>query len=242
MSDWNLDLFTGAVEDVERAQYRILSNLQRARRDFSNNRIYPHLGDLVSIHGTLRAILESSESLKEALKGTIKNVDLEAGELVYEKLEMGQVQMDAVEEVMQWALPQIEDAIDEGTTIFEFVEDHLEMEEVGIVPSYLQEGYLFVPDYEQSQMHILQYSMSIFTSATERYRSLRTSHVKSVEYSLLQASPQTLKLALMDERRDLPNPATYAFNFELDFPYEPTVLPVAKRKLMRYLFAEEGLA
>lgn len=242
MSDWNLDLFTGAVEDVERAQYRILSNLQRARRDFSNNRIYPHLGELVSIHGTLRTILESTDDLKDALTGAIKDVDLEAGELIYEKPELGQAQMDAVEEVIQWALPQIEHAIDEGKTIFEFVEDHLQMEEVGIVPSYVQEGYLFVPDYEHRQIHILQYSLSIFTSAAERYRSLRTSHVKSVEHRPLEASPQNLKLSLMEERRDLPNPATYAFNFELDFPYEPTVLPVAKRKLMRYLFTEEGLA
>lgn len=242
MSDWNLDLFTSAVDDYERAQYRILGNLQAARRDFSNNRIYPHLGALVAVHSTLRTILENSDNLKGALPGVIKGVDLEAGEVIYENPELGPDQMESMEEMIRWALPQIESAIDEGKTIFEFVENHLQMEEVGIVPSYLQEGYLFVPDYESRETHILQYTLSIFTSASERYRSLRTCLVKSVEYEPLRKSPQTLKLSLMEERRDLPNPATYAFKFELDFPYESTVLPVAKRKLMRYLFSEEGIA
>lgn len=242
MSEWSLDLFASAVEDVERAQYRILDHLQRARRDFSNNRIYPHLGDLISIYGTLQTVLENTDSLKDAVPGSITDVDLEAGEVIYEKPELDHDQMGLIEDVIEWALPLIKDAIDEGRTIFEFVEDHLHMEEVGIVPSYVQEGYLFVPDHDTNQIHILQYCLSIFTGAKERYRSLRTSHVKSVDRRPLYTSPQRLKLSLMEERRDLPNPATYAFDFELDFPYEATVLPVAKRKLMRYLFSEEGQA
>lgn len=242
MTEWNLDLFTSAVDDFERAQYRIMGNLQEARRDFSNNRIYPHLGNLVSIHGSLRTILENTDNLKDAAPGVITDVDLESGQVIYEKPELAGDRMAAVEELIDWALPQIEEAIDEGKTIFEFVEDHLRMEEVGIVPSYVQEGYLFVPDHERREIHVLRYSMSIFTGASERYRSLRTSHVKSVVQKPVHETPQTLKLSLMEECRDLPNPATYAFDFELDFPYEPTVLPVAKRKLMRYLFAEGGTA
>lgn len=242
MSEWNLDLFTSAIDDFERAQYQILSNLQRARQQFSHNRIYPYLGELVHLYGTLQKIVSSSEGLREALPGKIKDVDLDAKEVIYEQPELDQDQMTAIEELIQWALPHIQDAIDEGKTIFEFVENNLHMEEVGIVPSYVQEGYLFVPDHENGELHILQYNLSIFTGPKERYRSLRTSHVKSVGQQYLRQSPQNLKLSLMEERKDLPNPATYYFDFDLDFPYEPTVLPVAKRKLMRYLFTEEGSA
>ena len=127
-------------------------------------------------------------------------------------------------------------------TQIERYEEDLHMEEVGIVPSYVDEGYLFVPDYESSQIHILRYNVSIFTGADERYRSLRTSHVKSVRHVPVALSPHTIKMELMEERKDLPNPATYSFDFELDFPYEATVLPVAKRKLMRYLCSDEGIA
>ena len=242
MGGWNLDLFTSAVDDFEGAQYRILSNLQHARQQFASNRIYPYLGQLIQIYGTLQTIVSTSEGLREALPGKIIDVDLEAKEVVYEQPELETDQMMAVEELIQWAMPIIQDAIDEGKTIFEFVEDNLHMEEVGIVPSYVQEGYLFVPDHENRDLHILRYTLSIFTGPKERYRSLRTAHVRSVRQQSVHQSPQHLKLSLMEERRDLPNPATYCFDFDLDFPYEETVLPVAKRKLMRYLFTEEGKA
>lgn len=240
MTSWNLDLFTNAVYDFERAQYQILSNLQSVRQDFSNNRIYPHLGDLIALYGTLQTITEESDHLRKALPGTIKEVDLEAQEVVYEKADLDHDKMQTVEELIQWAMPHVKAAIDEGKTIFEFVEDHLHMEEVGIVPSYVQEGYLFVPDRETDQLHVLQYNLSIFTGSDERFRSLRTSHVRSIPQRSIRHSPQTIKLSLMEERRDLPNPATYYFDSEIEFPYESTVLPVAKRKLMRYLFSQSG--
>lgn len=242
MGGWNLELFTDALEDYESAQYRILSNLQHARQQFSNNRIYPYLGDLIQLYGTLQTIVSSSEGLRNALPSKIKDVDLDAKEVIYEQPELDMDQMTAIEDLIQWALPHLQDAIDEGKTIFEFVDSNLHMEEVGIVPSYVQEGYLFVPDHEQQELHILRYNLSIFTGPTERYRSLRTAHVKSVRQQLIRQSPQHLKLSLMEEERDLPNPATYYFDFDFDFPYESTVLPVAKRKLMRYLFIEEGSA
>lgn len=240
MSAWNLELFTNAVHDFERAQYQILSNLQEVRRDFSSNRIYPHLGELITIYGTLQTIVQSSENLKDALPEKIKNVDLEAQEVIYEKEQLETDQMQTVEELIQWALPHVKSAIDEGRTIFEFVEEHLQMEEVGIVPSYVQEGYLFLPDGENERLHVLQYSLSIFTGTDERYRSLRTSHVKSIPQHSVRHSPQTIKLSLMDERKEMPNPATYYFDSDIEFPYESTFLPVAKRKLMRYLFTQEG--
>lgn len=242
MRGWGLELFTSALDDFERAQYQILSNLQHVRHQFSHNRIYPYLGDLVRLYGTLQSIVSSSENLRGALPANIKDVDLEAQEIIYEQPELESDQMQAIEDLIRWALPHIQSAIDEGKTIFEFVENHLQMEEVGIVPSYVQEGYLFVPDHEKAELHVLQYNLSIFMGPNERYRSLRTSHVKSIPQRLIRHSPQRLKLSLMEERRELPNPATYNFDFDLDFPYENTILPVAKRKLMRYLFSDAGTA
>lgn len=242
MSGWNLDLFTHAVYDVERAQYQILSNIQEARRAFSQNRIYPFLGELVRCYGMLQTIVQQSEHLRDALPGRIKRIDLERQEVVYEKPDLSTDQVKVVEELIHWALPHIQSTIEEGKTIFEFVEEHLLLEEVGIVPSYVQEGYLFVPDYDRRALHVLQYSFSIFTGADERFRSLKTTHVKTVPQHALHASPRSIKLSLMEERRELPNPATYAFVSEVEFPFEATLLPIAKRKLMRYLCDRPGQA
>jgi hypothetical protein len=46
-----------------------------------------------------------------------------------------------------------------------------------------------------------------------------------------------VKLELVEERRDLPNPATYFTSTEAAYPYEATLLPVVKRRLLRQLAA-----
>ena len=238
MSTIPLDLFVRPDLDAEHARYQVLGALQRVRRAFARTIIYPHLAELVRLHSTLRAVVERSEGLRNARPGAIKGIDLESKSVVYEQPDLSRDQMAHVEDRIRWALPHIEAAIEEGRTIFEFVEEHLHLEEVGVVPSYVQEGYLIVPDAEAKALHILQYQMTLFTNAEERFRSLKTIHVKTVPQPLIRRSPQSVKLELVEERRELPNPATYAFDTDLEFPYAATVLPVAKRKLMRYLYGQ----
>lgn len=237
MAGLSLEQFLSAGPDFERAQYHILSGLQSARQAFSRNIIYPHLSQLVTLYGTLKTILERLDGLRQALPGRLSGIDLENQAVTFDPPPMDLGQMGFVEDLIQWALPHLQEAIEEGRTIFEFVEEHLHLQEVGLLPSYVEEGYLIVPDPHASRLHILQYNLSIFTRADERYRSLKTTHVKTLDRPGLSATPQGIKLTLLAERPDLPNPATYFVDSSLDFPYEPTLLPIAKRKLLRYLSA-----
>lgn len=242
MQALTLEHFLKAGADFETAQYQVLGGLQTVRHAFANNHIYPYLGGLVKLYHTLQRIVAQIDDLRDAAPAELTGIDLEAGALQYERGELSDDQVAFVEDLIRWALPHLQQAIEEGRTIYEFVEEHLELEEVGIVPSYVEEGYLFVPDRQTHSLHILQYSLSVFTDAGERYRSLKTVHVKSVFRRNITPSPQSLKLELLSEKRDLPNPATYAFESELDFPFDATMLPVAKRKLIRYLSRIEGRA
>lgn len=242
MTPLSLELFAGAAYDVERTQYQVLAGLQRARDAFSRNYIYPHLGRLVKLHKTLNTVLERSEAFRTPETGEITGVDLENEEMIYEWPDLDQDQMADVKELIRWSLPHFREAIEEGRAVYEFVEDNLQVEEVGIVPSYVQEGYLMVPDREQDVLHVMRYNLSIFTDADERYRSLRTVHCKSVPQRGVDLHPSAIKLELMEENQDLPNPATYFFNTEVAFPYERTMLPVVKRRLMRHLHEQGGMA
>ena len=242
MTGLSLDQFLSAGPDFEGAQYRILNRLQLVRQAFSRNIIYPHLGELVNLYGTLRTIVGRLDDLREALPGRIKGIDLKSQTVQYEKPKLAPDQMGFVEDLIQWALPLIQEAIEEGRTIFEFVEDHLRLEEVGLLPAYVEEGYLLLPDLRAERLHVLQYQLSIFTRADERFRSLKTTHIKSLPQSTIVRSPRGIKLELVQERRQLPNPATYVVESAIDFPYEQTLLPIAKRKLMRHLSAQTGQA
>jgi Cu/Ag efflux pump CusA len=44
-----------------------------------------------------------------------------------------------------------------------------------------------------------------------------------------------MKGELLRARASLPNPAVYSVETELTYPLEETLLPIAKRRLVRYL-------
>jgi hypothetical protein len=235
MEGVTFDIFLTGLRDVEATQYRILAYLQGIRDAFSKNAIYPHLGELVELHKTLDGVAGRLADAKDALPGRLTGVDLKAHRLIYEKSDLGIEQLDDLEALIQWVLPQIREAIEEGKAIFEFVDENLTLEHVGIVPSYVEEGYLLVPDRGARQIHVVRYRMSIFTGADERFRTLRTSHVKSIDFGYVQPSPIMIKQELVASHTDEPNPSTYFLTTELDFPFRETVLPVAKRKLIQNL-------
>ncbi len=224
MPTLDLTLFTTAC-DEEATRYRVLHGLQEARRAFGENAVYPHLADLVHLHEAMREIAQSSEALRE--RGTVAGVDLNEGTLRYEPADEPAF---LFETLIAWAVPLVEETIEEGKAIFDFVDEHTEVEAVGIVPSYQDEGYLLVPD--GGSLRILRYAVSIFTRHDERFRSLRTAALGKAP---ADAPPHDLKQRLVAEHPDLPAPATYRLATDLDFPVEATILPVAKRKLLQYL-------
>jgi len=240
MQPLSLELFTRAVDDVERTQYQILARLKRARTAFEEQSVYPYLGRLVNLHGVLMTVLERTEAFRTPETGRITGIDWEAQSLSYEWPELEDTEMAVVEDLIRWALPRIRETIEEGRSVYDHVEDNMELEAVGIVPSYLQEGYLMVPERETDQLHVLRYHLSIIQEEGEKHRALRTVHCKTVEQGGVDVHPSDVKLALLEERRDLPNPATYFSNTALRVPYEATLLPVVKRRLIRHLGQEMG--
>lgn len=232
-----LQTFLSAGKDFEASRYRILEGLRRVRQEFTHNRIYPTLSELMELYVTLRTITDNSSTLRDQLPGRITGIDLQQQRVIYQNESFNNDDLMAVEELIRWAMPLIHRTIEEGQTIFNFVDEHLTLEHVGLLPSYVEEGYLLVPELQRGLLHVIQYEVSIFTSNNQRYRNLRTVTVKTVSLNDVGMSAASLKMLLMAENRSLPNPATYVFQTDLDFPFAETMLPVAKRKLLRRLFS-----
>ncbi|MFP4228635.1 MAG: hypothetical protein ACLFTE_07385 [Salinivenus sp.] len=242
MHPLSLDLFAEGVDDIERTQYKILGGLHRARTAFEKQRVYPHLAQLVELHGALVTVLNRTEDFRTPATGRIAGINWEEKSIDYEWPEFEGAEMAVVEDLIRWALPHIRDTIEEGAAVYEHVEENLELETVGIMPSYVQEGYLMVPNRAADALYVLRYTLSIFTEEGETHRALRTTHCKTVEQEGVDIDPATIKLRLLEERRDLPAPATYFSNIDLDVPYQETLLPVVKRRLVRQLAREMGEA
>lgn len=237
MSSLTIETFIRSVNDYEAGQYSVLAGLQAARREFSHDRLYPTLAQLMELYRTLNDIIESQEGILRELPRRIVGLDLKSQSILYAPIEMSNEELAGVEELIRWGLPLIRQAIEEGQTIYNFIERQARLEEVGLLPSYVDEGYLLVPDLFAEMIHVVRYEMTIFSAPDGRYRNLKTTTVRSIPLDTVGSSPWHIKQQMIRELNDLPNPATYAFESELGFPYEETLLPIAKRKLLGRLMA-----
>ncbi|MCE2503208.1 MAG: hypothetical protein J4G05_04005 [Chlorobi bacterium] len=237
MRSLRLETFIKNFKDYESGQYRILAGLKNARNQFAHDRLYPTLAELISLYQNLTDILRAGDDLRRELPKRIVGLDLKSQRVLHEAFTMSREELNAVEELTRWALPKIRETIEEGRTIYNFIEEHVAIEEVGLLPSYVDEGYLLVPDTQSGMIHLVGYEVSIFSSADQKFRNLKTRRIKSLPLTGLDSTAWHIKQKLINELADLPNPATYAFTTEFDYPYTETLLPMAKRKLLSKLYS-----
>lgn len=231
----SLDLFTKVQSDFEISQYKVLAGLKEISEEFKLNKIYPNLSHLVELHSTLTDILNRLKDLRNDFPKRIKKIDFVNQVIEHEVVFVDGEDLSKVEDLIEWALPYIEAKIEEGKAIYEFVSEEIRVEEVGIMPHYTDEGYFFVPDNKEAKLLLFQYEVTIFESSKDSYRALKTAFLKGLERRDIHLSPNTIKLNLISENKELPNPATFAFNTDLSFPFKETIFPVAKRKLLKQI-------
>lgn len=222
MTPLTLSLFDGA-RDAEATRYRVLAGLADAHDAFTHNRVSPHLGDLIRLHAGLRVLITGADAVRP--RGSVVDVDWQAGRLVRDDLEMP---APLAVELARWALPRVEVVVAEGRTLYEFADEHAEIQAVGILPGYRSEGFLLVAD--GTQVWTLRYHISPITGPNGRYQTLRTSRV-DVRLDPL-APPHVWKSALAQAAPDLASPAAFRLRAQVDLPVEETLVPVAKRKLL----------
>jgi hypothetical protein len=227
MSSLSFDLFVSA-RDAEAAEYRVLAGLQEARRAFTRTRVYPHLAELIALRRSLADLVDGADRLEDGLPTRVVGVDWDTGSVIQERSDVSGALLAL--ELARWTLPRLDAVIDEGRALFEFVDSHAELASVGLVPRYQAEGFLLLPEPEGG-WRAVRYAVSALAGDDGAYRALRTSPV-SVSLPTL-APPGAWKEALMASCADLAAPATYCVETDVPFPLEETVLPVAKRKLLR---------
>jgi hypothetical protein len=105
---------------------------------------------------------------------------------------------------------------------------------VGLVPLQCEEGYFFLQDGSYSDTRVYQYRMSIFEKHSEKYRSIRTEFVDSWRRNFVNTA-ESIKGELLRNRSFVPNPAVYNIETSLTLPVDETLLPIAKRTLVKFL-------
>ncbi|GAA3937331.1 hypothetical protein GO495_11995 [Chitinophaga oryziterrae] len=234
MSSLSETWFADGYIDFEQKKYALLAYLQQINRHFNENKLYPQLADVVFHYNNLVAFKENKQFLQQQFPKRLTAINMERLQLLYEQMIADDELMQELESIIQFAIHKLNFTIKEGAEIYEFVEDSLNISPVGLIPLDTQEGYLFLCDGSHRQTLVYEYRLSIFERHDEKYRGIHTQYIDTYIKDLVH-SCEHIKTSLIRQRKKLPNPAVYRVDTKLVFPVEETLLPIAKRCLVKYI-------
>ena len=236
MERLTLETFIYAAEDPEYSQYRVLAIIKNYLEELHHSKLYPVFSDLIEVNNSLSAILQQRKNFSESLHRRIIGFNIKDKEVIYERTENLKDKLLRVFDFIKWAMPKIEEGLKEAKAIYDFVDNSIKVKEVGIIPLYKKEGYFVIKNNLKGTLNIYKYEMHIIPSNVS-LRTLKTSLVDVIDEEESRLVLKNLKLELTSRYTAMPNPAIYFFETEIDFPFKETVLPIAKRKLMKVIAA-----
>ncbi|HEY4151057.1 MAG TPA: hypothetical protein VGM41_19095 [Chitinophagaceae bacterium] len=226
--------FAEGYIDFELKKYTLLAYLQQVDTYFNANKLYPQLSDLIFHYNNLVAFRENKKFLQEQFPKRLTGIQMEKLQLLYEQMIEDDEIMQELESILQYSVTEMRTAICSGTEIYEFIENKLVIFPVGIIPLDINEGYFFLNEGTGRDTRVYQYRLSIFEKHDEKYRSIRTEFIADWKRNIVNTY-ENIKAELIRTKSDLPNPAVYSIEVDLTYPVEETLLPIAKRSLVRYI-------
>jgi len=234
MEKLSKDWLTQGLIDFEYKKYLLMGYLQTVQKSFDRTELYPFMSDLVFHYRNLVSIKENKSLIRESFPKEISIEEFKRLELSYRKLIDDDAVMSELESIIEFALPQLQDSLKDGTVIYDYVESQCEISPIGVTPLYAKEGYLFVTQPPEKETLLYRYQVSIFGDSQEQLRSLNTEYIETISKSKVETY-ERLKLGLIKKFKDLPNPATYLILSKMKFPFTETLMPVAKRLFVKHI-------
>jgi hypothetical protein len=232
MKNLSNNWLTEGLIDFEYKKYVLLAYLQEVQQHFDSQKLYPVLSDLIFHYQNLLVIKENKKLMREAFPERLTAAEFENLKLVYEKIVDDDQIMSEIEDIIAFSLPEITNYLNNGRDLYDFFESKIEFSPVGITPLYPDAGYLFVAESDSKMTRIYQYQCSIFQSTQERYRGIHLYYIEAQRRGLAN-SYENMKRELTQRFKSLPNPATYLVESKIDIPMDETLLPIAKRLLIK---------
>jgi hypothetical protein len=226
--------FADGYIDFELKKYTLLAYLQEINKYFDQNKLYPQLSDVIFHYNNLVAFRENKKFLQEQFPKKLNVVQIEKLQVLFEQMIQDDELMGELEEIINYSTSKMKKAISNGTEIYEFVEEKLTIFPVGIIPLETNEGYFFLSEGSFQNTFVYQYRLSFFEKHDEKYRSIRTEYIDRWQRNVVNTY-ENIKAELIKVKPGLPNPAVYSIETQLKFPMEETLLPIAKRSLVRYI-------
>jgi hypothetical protein len=234
MKKLNSDWFVEGLQDFEYKKYVLLAYLQGVKQAFDRSLLYPVFSELIDHYQNLHAFQQSKQQFESAVPKQLTAIDWEKFQNLYTSLLADDEALREIEEIVDYSLPMVKARVEEGKQLYELIEENIEIDTVGLLPLYRDAGYLLLRGGNSHEIKAYSYQITVFENANERYRGIHSQFIADFTLSLT-TTYESIKLDLIRHQRDLPNPATFSVYSKMQFPEEAALVPVAKRKFVRFL-------
>lgn len=232
-SDW----LTRGWIDAEYQKYVIMAYLQAVQRNFSAQKLCPDLPELRVHYENSLSFRQRKGTLNEAFPKRVARIDPQRSRIEYQPEVTDDVYLAEIDAITDFAVSGFGQLLTEGQQLWEAIATSLTLEPVGLMPLRPNEGYLLLhrtgpPDRQQSETHIYQFSLTLFD---DRQPGGRTVHLRFVETKrkTLGTTFENMKLELVRQNRQLPNPATFMLESKRNYPVQETLLPIARQLIVK---------
>jgi hypothetical protein len=239
MNELNKNWITEGLIDFEYKKYILLAYLKTVKENFNEKKLYPFLSDLIFHYKNLLSLKENKQLIHENFPKEISKADFEKLQLIYKEIVDDDKTMAEIEEIISFSLPKMKEHLKDGKEIYEEIEDKISISLVGISPLRPDEGYLFFYVDNQYETRIYEYQITLFENSVERFRGVHTSFLEAVRKGI-GTTFESLKIDLVKKYKKLPNPATYLINSKISVPFDESMMPIAKRLLVKHIYSAWG--
>lgn len=219
--------------DFEYKKYVLLGYLQHVEEHFNEQKLYPDFAELIAHYRNLIALKNNTSALENSFKKNVKGIDYNTFSLVYEN-SITDESLNDLKQIIAFSEPLLANELHKGKNIFDFAEQHILTNHIGILPIYKTEGYFILYPYQAKQVLVYNYTFSKINLLQQEVYGLNCSYVSN--YTISLAKPvDKIKSDIIDANPHLPNPAVYLFKANAELPNDETFLPIAKRLLYKSL-------
>lgn len=230
----NIDIskITSCGSDWETNRYTFLQTINSWQNDVRKNKLYPALDYSWQLQNKFNDILSENIESKYWLEKEVKGAFIDDRLVVLEKAHQISFQLDNLIDFVKWGLNQNIEILDEAEIIKEFVYENINVSACCDSDKYRGKGYILIPDNKIKVHKIYMYELSINWLANEPVEYLDLELLRSVPFEFVKESTSQLMSEFIEHSQKLYNPMTYICKSDLDFPFNETILPITKAKLL----------
>ena len=218
--------------DFELKKYKLLAYLQKADAFFKQSKLFPVLSELIQHYNHLNSYKNNQNDLEKKLQKEIESIDLKKMKIIFKNHHFYDKFVDEIMRIIHFAQKEIKKSIEHGEELYHHLNSKITFDTVGLIPFYNKEGYIIVSRKSDENLKVYRYHYCSIQQENDLFYNLKTNKITQ-EFNTMSNSLSNIKLQLIKTYKDLPNPATYSLHSHLKISYEHSILPIAKRWLIK---------